>query len=77
MYGDSEEVVGQWFKRTGKRDEIFLASKFGLVMGPNFAFKGINSSGEYCKRACEASLRKLGTDSIDLCEFVELTLWDC
>jgi len=37
----------------------------------NLELKGINSSGEYCKRACEASLKRLGTDSIDLCEFFE------
>lgn len=60
-------MLGEWFKKTGKRDEIFLASKFGIIM-ENSDFKGIDSSGEYCKRACEASLKKLGIDSIDLCE---------
>ncbi|PFH44832.1 hypothetical protein AMATHDRAFT_10675 [Amanita thiersii Skay4041] len=30
IYGDSEDLVGKWFKRTGKRDEIFLATKFGI-----------------------------------------------
>lgn len=30
IYGDSEELFGKWFKRTGKRDEIFLATKFGV-----------------------------------------------
>lgn len=30
VYGDSEELLGKWFKRTGKRDEIFLATKFGV-----------------------------------------------
>jgi len=71
IYGDTEELLGKWFQRTGKRSEIFLASKFGIVM-ENLQFKGINSSAEYCKRACEASLKKLATDYIDLCEFL---LW--
>jgi aryl-alcohol dehydrogenase-like predicted oxidoreductase len=69
-------MLGKWFKRTGKRDEIFLASKFGIVM-ENLEFKGIISSGEYCKRACEASLKRLGTDSIDLCESLESTFQGC
>jgi aryl-alcohol dehydrogenase-like predicted oxidoreductase len=61
-------MLCKWFQRTGKRDEIFLASKFGIVMD-KMQFKGIDSSGEYCKRACEASLKRLGTDRIDLCEW--------
>lgn len=69
IYGDNEEMLGKWFKRTGKRSEIFLASKFGIVMGPNLQFKGFNSTAEYCKQACEDSLKNLGTDYIDLCEF--------
>lgn len=70
MYGDSEELLGKWFKRTGKRDEIFLASKFGITIENGDVQKvKIDSSGEYCKQACEASLRKLGTDRIDLCKF--------
>ncbi|KAJ7158964.1 NADP-dependent oxidoreductase domain-containing protein [Mycena crocata] len=62
MYGDSEELIGKWFKRTGKRDEIFLASKCGVVMP---AFK-INGSPEYVRGAIESSLRKLGVDCVDL-----------
>ncbi|KAI9712073.1 MAG: hypothetical protein M1820_001782 [Bogoriella megaspora] len=65
MYGNNEEVLGRWFKRTGKRNEVFLASKFGIRM-ENREFKGLDSSAEYCKRACESSLEKLGTDYIDL-----------
>ena len=63
-------MLGNWFKLSGKRDEIFLASKFGLTV-ENGEFK-IVSSGDYCKRACDASLKRLGTDSIDLCGFLEL-----
>ncbi|KAF2093423.1 putative aldo/keto reductase [Rhizodiscina lignyota] len=65
IYGDSEEMLGKWFKRTGKRDEIFLATKFGLVM-EGVQFRGIDSTAEYCKQECEKSLKKLGIDSIDL-----------
>ncbi|KAF2727983.1 putative aldo/keto reductase [Polyplosphaeria fusca] len=66
IYLDSEELIGKWFKRTGKRDQIFLASKFGIVMENGLNFKGINSSAEYCKQACERSLERLGVDYIDL-----------
>ncbi|EAW17311.1 putative aldo-keto reductase (AKR13) [Aspergillus fischeri NRRL 181] len=64
LYGDNEELLGKWFRRTGKRDQIFLATKFGFVQGgkPH----EINSSAEYCKKACDASLKRLGVDSIDL-----------
>jgi hypothetical protein len=65
LYGDSEELVGKWFKRTGKRDEIFLATKFGFVKGSKSL--EVDSSGGYCKRACAESLRLLDIDSIDLC----------
>ncbi|OCL02830.1 putative aldo/keto reductase [Glonium stellatum] len=61
IYGDNEEMLAKWFERTGKRDEIFLATKFGILAGNQ-----VNGSGEYCKQACEASLKKLGTESIDL-----------
>lgn len=66
MYGDNEELLAKWFQKTGKRDEIFLASKFGYVThsGP----MEINSSAEYTKKACYSTLKKLGIDHIDLCE---------
>ena len=76
IYGDTEELLGKWFQRTGKRNEISLASKFGIVI-ENLQFKGIDSSAEYCKRACEASLKKLATDYIDLCEFLLLSSRFC
>lgn len=66
IYGDTEELVGKWFQRTGKRDEIFLASKFGIMLD-GLQFKGINSSADYCRQQCEASLKRLNTDRIDLC----------
>ncbi|KAH8879481.1 putative aldo-keto reductase [Thozetella sp. PMI_491] len=64
MYGDCEELIGKWFKRTGKRDEIFLASKYGYIKNsPTFE---VDSSGAACKKACDESLKLLGVDSMDL-----------
>lgn len=65
MYGDSEDLLGQWFKRTGKRNEIFLATKFANRALPD-GRREVNSSPEYCKAACEKSLKRLGVDHIDL-----------
>ncbi|KAI1640404.1 hypothetical protein F4809DRAFT_663926 [Biscogniauxia mediterranea] len=63
--GDSEELLGKWFARTGKRSEIFLATKFGGVkVGTNsFGFRG---DAEYVSEACDNSLKRLGVDYIDL-----------
>ncbi|KAF7327807.1 Aldo-ket-red domain-containing protein [Mycena kentingensis (nom. inval.)] len=61
IYGDSEELIGKWFKRTGKRDEIFLATKGGI--GADFSLDG--SRGSILKSATE-SLEKLGVNYIDL-----------
>lgn len=65
MYGDNEDLLGKWFKRTGKRNEIFLSTKFAnrvLEDGQRVA----DSSPEYCKQAIEKSLSRLGVDSVDL-----------
>jgi aryl-alcohol dehydrogenase-like predicted oxidoreductase len=66
MYGigHNEELVGKAIK--GKRDKVFLATKFGNVRGPNGEFLGINGKPEYVRSACEASLKRLGVDTIDL-----------
>jgi len=64
VYGDSEDLLGSWFKRTGKRDSIFLATKFGGSVATGTWVT--NSSAAYCKAACEESLKRLGVDSIDL-----------
>ncbi|KAF7373930.1 Aldo/keto reductase [Mycena sanguinolenta] len=61
VYNDSEELIGKWFKRTGKRADIFLCSKFGIT--PSLSSDG---SPEYVKKATESSLKKLGVDYIDL-----------
>ena len=70
VYGDSEDLVGKWFAANpGKRDEIFLATKFANKV-VNTGGKGpgriIDSSPEYAKEACEKSLKRLGVESIDL-----------
>ncbi|KAJ7738258.1 NADP-dependent oxidoreductase domain-containing protein [Mycena maculata] len=62
VYRDSEELIGKWFKRTGKRDEIFLSTKFGFIP----ADFSINGTPAYVKQAVEASLAKLGVETIDL-----------
>jgi aryl-alcohol dehydrogenase-like predicted oxidoreductase len=66
MYGvgKNEELLGRALK--GKRNEIVLATKFGNVRGQDGAMLGINGRPEYVKAACEASLRRLGVDHIDL-----------
>ena len=63
-YGISEEIIGRWLKRTGRRDEIVLATKAyqPMGLGPNDR----RLSAFHLKRACEASLRRLQTDHIDL-----------
>lgn len=60
--GESEAVIGRWFKASGHRDRIVLATKVGMDLGP--AGKGLSAG--HIERAVEASLRRLGTDRIDL-----------
>ena len=66
MYGvgKNEELVGQTIK--GHRNQVVIATKFGNVRGNKGEFLGINGRPEYVKEACEASLRRLGVDYIDL-----------
>ncbi|KAI0634766.1 Aldo/keto reductase [Trametes polyzona] len=63
IYLDSEDLIGQWFKRTGKRSEIFLATKFGFNPEPG---KMISGEPAYVRKAVERSLQRLGVDYIDL-----------
>ncbi|GFF42772.1 aldo-keto reductase yakc [NADP(+)] [Aspergillus udagawae] len=65
IYGDTEDVVGEWIKRSGKRNDVFLATKFGLQRQANGRHT-FRSDPEYVKAACEQSLRRLGVDTIDL-----------
>ena len=67
VYGPykNEELVGRAIK--GKRDKIVLATKFGIVRDPaNPSARGVNGKPDYVRRSCEASLRRLGVDAIDL-----------
>jgi aryl-alcohol dehydrogenase-like predicted oxidoreductase len=60
--GESESIIGDWLKRRGKRDDVVIATKVGSEMGPRR--KGLSKA--YIARAVEESLRRLGTDHIDL-----------
>ena len=60
--GESEIIIGEWLKRRGKRDDVIVATKVGSEMGAGK--KGLSKG--YIARAVEESLRRLGTDYIDL-----------
>ncbi|HJT88757.1 MAG TPA: aldo/keto reductase [Bryobacteraceae bacterium] len=62
--GKNEELVGRAIR--DRRDGVILATKFGNVRGPNGEFMGINGRPEYVKQACDASLKRLGIEYIDL-----------
>jgi len=62
--GRNEELVGRAI--AGRRDQIFLATKFGNVRGPGGEFLGVNGRPEYVFQACAASLKRLGVEVIDL-----------
>ena len=66
MYGPfvNEELVGRAIR--GRRDEIVLATKFGIVRTADPMKRSINGKPEYVRSACEASLKRLGIDHIDL-----------
>jgi aryl-alcohol dehydrogenase-like predicted oxidoreductase len=62
--GHNEELVGRAIQ--GRRDEVVLASKFGIVSGADGRPAGFNGRPEYVREACEASLRRLKVETIDL-----------
>jgi aryl-alcohol dehydrogenase-like predicted oxidoreductase len=66
MYGvgRNEELVGRAIR--DRRDRVFLATKFGNVRGPAGEFLGVRGDPDYVREACEASLRRLGVEVIDL-----------
>ena len=67
IYGPftNEELVGRAIK--GRRDKVVLATKFGIVRDlENRMVRGINGKPDYVRAACDASLRRLGVDTIDL-----------
>lgn len=76
-YGISEEIVGEWLQKSGKRDEVVLATKLyqPMIAGPN----GARLSAYHIRKACEDSLRRLKTDRIDLYQmhhFDRTTPWE-
>ena len=62
--GHSEELVGQAI--SDRRDQVVLATKFGNLLDEKGAFAGVNGRPHYVRQACDASLRRLGVDVIDL-----------
>lgn len=70
--GDSEDLLGKWFKYSGKRPDIFLCTKFGVKVTDKVY--SMRSDPEYVREACERSLSRLGVDKIDLyyCHRVDL-----
>ncbi|QHV94108.1 aldo/keto reductase [Spirosoma endbachense] len=60
--GESETIIGNWLKRSGKRDQVIIATKLGGELAPDK--KGLGK--DYLKRAVDASLQRLQTDYIDL-----------
>ena len=66
MYGPhkNEELIGRAIR--DRRDQVVLATKFGSVRGDDGAFLGVNGKPDYVRQACDASLKRLGVDHIDL-----------
>jgi aryl-alcohol dehydrogenase-like predicted oxidoreductase len=67
MYGPhtNERLVGRAI--AGRRDEVVVATKFGIIRDPdNAQHRGVDGSPEYVRKACEGSLQRLGVDHIDL-----------
>jgi aryl-alcohol dehydrogenase-like predicted oxidoreductase len=67
VYGPykNEELVGKAIR--GKRDQLIIATKFGIVRDPsNPQARGVSGKPDYIRKACEGSLKRLGTDYIDL-----------
>jgi aryl-alcohol dehydrogenase-like predicted oxidoreductase len=66
MYGPftNEQLVGRAIE--GRRDEVQLATKFGIMRGGDGSRLGINGRPEYVRASCDASLQRLGVDVIDL-----------
>jgi aryl-alcohol dehydrogenase-like predicted oxidoreductase len=66
MYGvgRNEELVGRAIH--GRRDKLVLATKFGWARSPEGAMLGVRGDPAYVRQACEASLKRLGIDVIDL-----------
>ncbi|MBQ1783556.1 MAG: aldo/keto reductase [Gammaproteobacteria bacterium] len=69
MYGlgSNEALIGQFFaSHPGSRQRVQLATKFGIVRAADGSFVGVNGRPDYVKQACDASLKRLGVEQIDL-----------
>lgn len=66
MYGqgDNEKLVGKAI--ANRRDRVVLATKFGVLRSEDAGFRGVNGKPEYVHYCCDASLQRLGVDTIDL-----------
>jgi aryl-alcohol dehydrogenase-like predicted oxidoreductase len=66
MYGvgRNEMLIAELLKT--RRDEVVIATKFGNMRAPDGAFRGVNGSPDYVRQSCDASLKRLGVDHIDL-----------
>ena len=62
--GRNEDLVGQAIR--DRRDKVFLATKFGILRGSDGSWQGVNGKPGYVRSACEASLRRLRVEAIDL-----------
>src|SRR6266545_7882602 len=61
--GRNEELVGRAIRG---RDQVIVATKFGNIRNPDGTFKGVNGKPEYVRQCCDASLKRLGVEAIDL-----------
>ena len=66
VYGPhkNEELIGAWLK--GKRERVFIATKFGAVRNAGGPVIGVNGRPQYVRSACDGSLKRLGIETIDL-----------
>jgi aryl-alcohol dehydrogenase-like predicted oxidoreductase len=62
--GHNEQLVGRAIRE--RRGEVFLATKFGNVRNPDASWAGVNGQPDYVRQSCEASLKRLGVEVIDL-----------
>src|ERR1700682_1573501 len=68
VYGPhkNEELIGGWLRSKSTRARVFLATKFGAVRDGGGPMGGVNGRPEYVRSACDASLKRLGIETIDL-----------